>query len=295
MAIVTFLEVHKQQTCNTVYAQCKPFPQQVTDELNKLYATAFASSLNDNVNWVGGREIGGAFHLAMLAVKQLSYELSGLETQKPIAMEVSREINLVELDKRGNASENGASYKRRVDIILKGEAANDTDYRSDLNIWVEVKSVKYQANYLKKTWKEWNMKGATYSYHRQFYLDRVGATDNQLKGVENAQLRLAKDFEWWMQDFKRKSKSRRGYKDAEMAKIATQLRHLPTGKSSTVYASLGYDSAADNNAKFPKNNVTSRFRQHNIKNWLINDTKAYLLDGIDDETINELITASEDF
>ena len=137
------------------------------------------------------------------------------------------------------------------------------------------------------------MKGSTYSYHRQFYLDRVGSTDNKLEGLETDVLRGAEDFEWWMQDFKRKS--RRGYKEAELAKIATKLRHLPTGKSSTTYASLGYDSAADNKTKFPKSKVTSRFKQHNIKNWLINDAKAYLLDGIDDETINELITASGEF
>ena len=57
----------------------------------------------------------------------------------------------------------------------------------------------------------------------------------------------------------------------------------------------GIVNSDDNKTKFPKSKVTSRFKQHNIKNWLINDAKAYLLDGIDDETINELITASGEF
>jgi hypothetical protein len=38
-----------------------------------------------------------------------------------------------------------------------------------------------------------------------------------------------------------------------------------------------------------KSKVTSRFKQHNIKNWLLNDAKAYLLNGIDEQTITELI------
>jgi len=286
MAIVTFLEIHKQDDCSDVYPECKPFPDQIKGELGKLYVESFASSLNDNTAWVGGREIGGAFHLAMLAVKQLSYELYGVESEKPIAMEVSRPIKLVNINKKDEAVDSGLSYKRRVDIVLKGDASNDLDYRSDKNIWVEIKSLKYKANYL-DSWKQWNLKGKKYSYHRQFYLDRVASTENKLDGAKELILRRAEDFEWWLQDFKRAS--RHAYSASEMSKVRTRLRYLPSSNKKAAYASLGYDDPADNNTQFPKSKVNSRFKHQNIKNWVLGDAKAFLLDGVDEESINELI------
>ena len=52
MAIITFLELHKQADCATVYAQCKSFTTQINGDLSTLYLTTFANSINDNVDWV---------------------------------------------------------------------------------------------------------------------------------------------------------------------------------------------------------------------------------------------------
>ena len=272
MAIITFLELHKQADCATVYAQCKPFTTQINGELNKLYLTTFANTLNDNVEWVGGREIGGAFHLAMLAVKQLSYELYQVESEKPIAMEVSRKVDLVSLNKKGQAVTSGQSYTRRVDIVLKGDANSDMDYEDEQNIWVEVKSLKYNSKYL-DSWKPWSLKGSKYSYHRQFYLDRVASTNNSLPLAKGLKVRRSQDFEWWLQDFKRSS--RRAYNDGEMSKVITRIRHLPSTKiGNAYYASLGYNEVNDNNVQFPKAKASSRFKQQN---------------SVDQKSIDELI------
>jgi len=286
MAVVTYLEMHKQQDCAEIYPQCKPFPAQIEGELNKLYATAFASALNDNVHWVGGREIGGAFHMAMLAVKQLSYELYNVSSEKPVGMEISREVNLVTVDARGRAQLLGTSYKRRVDIVLQGSESIVDKNQSEKNIWVEVKSLKYKPNYL-DSWKPWNLKGNNYSYHRQFYLDRVASTVNKLTGVENRELRRAEDFEWWLQNFKRKS--RKSYQPNNMTEVAKKLRLLPSSRSDMVYGSLGFTSRDAADKAHKQSHVTSRFKQLSIKTWLLEDAKSILLDGIDPETINELI------
>jgi len=251
-----------------------------------LYATAFASALNDNVDWVGGREIGGAFHLSMLAVKQLSYELHGRPQDKPVGMEVSREINLISVDKRGRASKLGTSYKRRVDIVLRGSEPEVDENESASNIWVEVKSLKYKPKLI-DSWKPWNLNGKTYSYHRQFFLDRVASSDNQLIGVETEKLRRAEDFEWWLQDFKRSS--RKSYRPEDMRKVADKLRLLPSSHSDLVYGSLGFETRKKADNAHRKSDVTSRFKQQSIKAWLLDDARDILLDGIKPETINELI------
>jgi hypothetical protein len=55
----------------------------------------------------------------MLAVKQLDYELLKDESLKPVGVEISRDIKLVNVNKKGQAELSGREYKRRVDIVLK--------------------------------------------------------------------------------------------------------------------------------------------------------------------------------
>jgi hypothetical protein len=108
-----------------------------------------------------------------------------------------------------------------------------------------------------------------------------------LPEAESLDVRRAEDFEWWLQDFKRKT--RRSYNDAEMSKVITRVRALPSSKNTIGLASLGYNDKDDNNTKFPKAVASSRFKQHNIKTWVSGTAKKYLLNEVEDAVIDELI------
>ena len=133
-----------------------------------------------------------------------------------------------------------------------------------------------------------------YTYHRQFYLDRVATADNGLPGAEDLPLKKAQAFEWWLQDFKRNSVH--GYSKADMTKAATELRKLPTASSDKRHlAGLGFDQASRNNS-YTVSKVEAQFKLHNVKNWILTDGKQYLLHQVTDEAlINQLINESAEF
>ncbi|TQV87444.1 hypothetical protein [Aliikangiella coralliicola] len=278
IAVTAYLETHMYDNCAEVYAECKPFPEAIRNKLNTQMAEAFANPLEDD-NYVSGRNIGGLFHLAMLAQKQLAYEVTQDEKKKPVGIEVSKKISLV-MKKAPLPAREYTSLKRRVDILLKGSAGDDITGSG--HVWVEVKSLKKKPNL--NDWNKWTMSKSVYSYHRQFYLDRVGSASSNF----NSSIK-SDDFEWWLQ-FYRKSNTNKSYEQADVDKIIRKIRILPTAQSNNMdYVSLDYSSARQNAASFMFSVAKSKFKLRNIKTWLLDEAKDYLLDGLEDDVIDELI------
>ncbi len=67
---------------------------------------------------------------------------------------------------------------------------------------------------------------------------------------------------------------------------------LPKGTAGAEYISLGEESAAA--AKVSVKFANARVRHQNIKSWLLDQGKK-LLDGLDAETIAELVTNAPEF
>jgi len=51
-----------------------------------------------------------------------------------------------------------------------------------------------------------------------------------------------------------------------------------------------HSSVKMNDINFPKAKVTSRFKSFSIKNWILKDAKNYLLNEVEQTSIDELIT-----
>ena len=141
------------------------------------------------------------------------------------------------------------------------------------------------------------MQKSTYSGHRQFYLDRVAISENTLLGVDQSRVPYADKFEWWFQEFRRRSRTTgsqtiQSLSDAELSKIKKLLIKLPKGNGGKEYVSLGYQNATD--AKVGMNFVDSRLKFHNLKNWILNKGRN-LLEGLADNYIDEYVTNAPEF
>ncbi|PWK54330.1 hypothetical protein [Pleionea mediterranea] len=144
-----------------------------------------------------------------------------------MGVEVTRNLRLVDEDELGTIEFSGKNFQRRIDIVLKGSSSTDLP-GSPNTIWVEVKSLKGKENrtrevFKKSNWAPWAMNGSKYSYHRQFYLDRVGNTD--INTIED--YKQSSDFEWWIQKFRKRTVE--GYTEEHFDTAATELEKLPTG------------------------------------------------------------------
>jgi hypothetical protein len=125
----------------------------------------------------------------------------------------------------------------------------------------------------------------------------VAITNNSLDDVKEEHFPQAGEFEWWFQEFQRKSRKSgrptiRSLNDIELSKIRQAMVKLPKGTSGSHYISLGKESAKA--AKVKVNFANTRVRHQNIKNWLLNQGRQ-LLNGLDAETISELVTNAPEF
>ena len=84
----------------------------------------------------------------------------------------------------------------------------------------------------------------------------------------------------------------RSLNNIELSKIRQAMVVLPKGTSGSEYISLGEKSAAA--AKVSVTFANARVRHQNIKNWLLNQGRQ-LLNGLDAETISELVTNAPEF
>ncbi len=294
-AIVTYIE-SRRGDCNELPG-CISFHPRVNEKINTLYKLAFLNALTNNRDFVGGRENGAMFHLAMLAIKHLAYETSGgNDALKVVGIEANRDIYLYK--KQGGryvAIKPDKPIKRRVDIVLRGTQANDE--LGSGNVWVEVKSLKGGYMGYLDYWKPWNMDRSTYSQHRQFYLDRVGSANNTLDGVDPTHFPQASDYEWRFQQFIRRSRTNgnvtiRSLNDAELSKIRNELKILPKGDAGTAYVSLGKTSGSA--AAMSIAQVQSQVKFQNLKTWITTNSEKLLKDYTG-EVIQEFIEEATEF
>ena len=191
---------------------------------------------------------------------------------------------------RGRKRLSGYKFGRRVDILLKGDStSDDTDEGKD-HIWVEVKSILGEKNcadvFKKSLWSQWNLNASKYSYHRQFYLDRVA--NSSVDGLSD--FKQSVDFQWWLQDFKKRT--RKGYDDAQMNKAARELKLLPSSGGEKAWVSLGYNTGNGNNS-YSRRDVREVFKLGNVKNLVIDHAKDFLFHDVDEELVQKLFDEVE--
>ena len=233
----------------------------------------------------GTRENGALFHLAMLALKHFEYEVihGGNTAYKVLDIESNFNVQLYKKNAAGGFDEFGEPHGRRMDIVLAGEAGNET--LNEKVRWVEVKSYKRPPN--SKYFQPWKLSSEkSYPNHRQFFLDRVA-----LVAHGEANTELASDFEWWFHGFKRQTIE--GYRDdataKDLDKVSDYFIKLPSNRE-VGRASLGLAAGEKFNSAAHKTDVRNRLKIQNVKTWITVTAKDHLLDNIPQELIDELIT-----
>lgn len=235
-------------------------------------------------DYVSFKEDGAAFHLAVLAFYQLSWE-AGDKTSEPIEIEKTLKVNLFKKDASGYSKFTKKPYIRYMDIVIKGSGE-----KNDL---IEVKSKKAPFNkneYVKWNWdkaktkKNKKQNDSPKMLHRQFFLDRVATAD---RNDENVAPTLADDFKWWFHGFDRPTIE--GYKDADIKKAAAKLTQLPKD------AQIATDSLGGNvlDPNPGESAAKGKLKIFNLKNVLLDKFRKQLFADIDDEIYDELITNSK--
>lgn len=167
--------------------------------------------------------------------------------------------------------------------MVKGDS-DGTDPKDAGAKWVEVKSLTGYKNrravYNKTSWQPWDLSKQKYSYHRQFYLDRVGNTSiNELP-----EFKKSSGFEWWLQDFRKRTVS--GFDRNVIGDIAKDLKELPTGDTDITKVSV-------NNDNYSVNNVKDKVRLGNIKNLIVRHAKDIIFRDADPELVQKLFDEVE--
>ncbi|MCU7843292.1 MAG: hypothetical protein KZQ93_05580 [Candidatus Thiodiazotropha sp. (ex Monitilora ramsayi)] len=118
MAIITYIET-RRGNCEGLVG-CEPFVTSVNKRINTLYGLAFLNALSADKDFIGRRENGAIFYLAMLALKHLNYEITNDEKQKVVSIEESRPVFLYQKQGLTNAPMFPVNnpLKRRVDYRL---------------------------------------------------------------------------------------------------------------------------------------------------------------------------------
>ncbi len=242
---IAYLESRMNHDVCEEIAGCK----EITDadlkkDIRVKYATAFSPFLSGEKDHMNGpNEKGAIFHLVMIAVKQIEYEIFAPSVGKIIAIEENHPIQLYKMVAK-EATKAGSSIDRNVDIVV---ANPDKDKKP---IWVEVKSLKAPFN--DYYWRPWsfNVKNQS-SYGRQWILDRIATTDNSLlEGNLREENHQASEFEWWLQAFKRKTKDGKGvhsYDTADWKRLRKALTpSLNKTKDDEIMTSLGFKRPIEN-------------------------------------------------
>ncbi|TNC91497.1 MAG: hypothetical protein CSH36_09365, partial [Thalassolituus sp.] len=229
---------------------------EIATGFRSLYIKAFADIATGNYdiqNYVNGSQ----FHLVMAALIHALGEVTPETYGKLIAVESKRDVFLQSLAKGAEnvtpriirPNESG-DFTRFVDLVTQKEGNPKPTY-------IEVKSYQGQKgangnlneladSVIKKAFSTWTFKtkGSEQKPHKQYLLDRIMATDNEL--IQRADLRdqvhQASEIHWFFQKFKLKTRS--GLTDKQMDVIRNQLAQNASGDNKKISASLGYKTYA---------------------------------------------------
>jgi hypothetical protein len=289
-ATVAYLESRLPGNCPEDQADfCIEFPDQVADKLPGLYKKAFSEQLlTSSHDFVFGfKENGAMFHLTMLAMKQLAYELTGNTSSGLKVLAIEHKVDAIPMIS-ATGTPYQQTYGRTVDIVLAGEEGNSVV--NDKSVWVEVKS--YRSPPERKYFRQWRMtRESGYPANRQFFLDRAALVDHS--DIDDRFGPLAKNFEWWFQDFNRPSI--KGYSEAiDLPKVRPWLRRLPKPMADGL-KTLKLDTVSENDRPPESSANDNRIHAHNVKTWILNTARNYLLNDIQPDVIEELIADSNQF
>jgi len=93
-------------------------------------------------------------------------------------------------------------------------------------------------------------------------------------------------FQWRYQRFNRGEKNIKSFNETDLNKVREWLRQLPkNAKMGRV--SLGFTQPKQNDLQ--KKDLNDRVRLQSIKTWILEKGKQYLLQGFDDDIIDQLI------
>jgi len=293
-ATIMYLQSRNVETCDASFGQyCRPLTKQIRNELPKLYSKSVFSFLTNKESvYALPKHSGYLFHLTMLAVNHLNYEIAG--GKRPIAAEFTSRPQLI-IEKNGVNVNYGKPYIRYVDIVLAGE--NETTPNKN-SIYVETKSYSKTKN-VGGYWKKWDLtRGdklkAERKNHRQFYLDRVSTSVQIVNKKERP--KTAENFEWWFQDFKRKgTNSKQSYDEADLKTVSQYASKLPNKSNDIGAISVGFKDKQTHNNTYTKSDARKHLNLFNVKTWLIEGTGNNLLEGVDDDLVEELINLNGQF
>jgi hypothetical protein len=297
-AIVAYLETRRNCNLEVDGDKCIPLAEEVLKKLDDLYLKAVTGRLEAEKFGGLARESGGFFHLAMLALKHLEFEMGTLmqkgtgteefiEIMQPIDVEAEMDVVFYANDKITNQKidlNKDKPRKRHIDIVLGTEGGSESE-----RVFIEVKS--WQTPLDRKRIKRWKLDTAG-GTHRQFVSDRVLLADHSDVDKENGGPK-AKDFHWRFQKFNRKSGSKvQSLTAAELNKIRSELHALPSGDLKAAAVSLFGPRLADprlNKKTSEKNATRRRIQELSVKRWMLDFGKKFLLQDIEPQDITDMI------
>jgi hypothetical protein len=294
-AIVAYLESRRSCSVVVVGETCEPLADAVEKKLDSLYAKAMTNNLKDEgVFKVGARESGGFFHIAMLALKHLEYEVetameAGTGVDANYEVPISRPIDVEQLQKIALYTHNRAgqvvklpgakTINRYIDIVVQ-EAGQD------LPDFIEVKS--WQSPLRRERVKQWKY-GKAGNTHRQYFLDRSlivnHSDDDQAK---------ANRIYWRFQKFNRKSNSTvQSLTAKDLQNLRKAVHKLPGGDPLTGVITLGLGNnelaIKVNNSLLERNKTNGRIQTLSVKTWMLEKAREFLLKNVTPENIADLI------
>jgi hypothetical protein len=278
-AIITYLE--SRRVCDGEDGFCKPLVNDVASKLDREFYKKILTNdiLSGRKDFVGGFENGAAFHMAVTAYYQLSYEAGNIENQP---VDIERQIGVQLFNKVGTVETPfGNAYQRRTDIVLSGAGELKTE------TLVETKS--YKRPFDPKRFGKWNLSRGketegsktedSKAVHKQFFLDRVAAFTNRTDG------KIAGDIRWWFHDFNRATID--GYRASEIKQAFEKLGELPSN-SDVARASLKILPNQN-----PSKKLKPKVKAFKLKALLLDKFKSRLFNGVEDALYDELVTNSK--
>lgn len=281
--------------------KCEKLKPILHSKIRTKYALAFGEL------FINGKQpnslVGAQFHLAMIAVQHLAYELDSKNHGEIEDIEMYLKIKIWDKNATGTVVDTGEELGRYLDIVLKSTDKDDTRPK-----WIEIKSLQSTGfsksyalwAYPRKVVKKLNAKTGEINRrekgltHKEFLLDRIAATDNELipSDQDRDEAKLSSDFQWWLLDFKapKGKKTPKGPSEKQLDNMRNKITRLPTGAGGkTLKISLGFDSADDVSKANAKLISGKKIELFSLKKWIIKDAKAQLLSGIPEDIITSLI------
>ncbi|WP_430460350.1 hypothetical protein ACQUQU_14145 [Thalassolituus sp. LLYu03] len=232
-------------------AGCIGSDTQLARGFRSLYLKSFATIATGEYktqNTVNGSQ----YHLVMAALlhawgeagKSPYGKLVSIEQQANIYLQ-SRSPNADYVTPRVIRPDESGDFERMVDLV--------TQQGADKPQFIEVKSYlgvqdgkERTESQIKASFSIWEYKptNSKQKPHKQYLLDRIMATDNQLikDPIARNEQQQASEIHWFFQKFKLKTRS--GLTDKQMDVIRSQLAQNASGENKKISASLGYKKYA---------------------------------------------------